>query len=741
MKEKTREKLLLSFWISSFFSLTIFFFGPAHLYFTNIQEYSYPFSQIWHFFVAASACSILLLTIFLSSLEAQYHQKAISFFLVLSCLLWLQGNIFVWDSGVLDGRQIIWSGNVAYGLIGCIIWIPFLIVAIAAPVRFWKIAQQAGAAFILIQSISLLLAVVQVPEGPSLLGKDVVDEKPLYRFSSDKNVIMLILDAFQSDIFQEIINEEPSYGEFFDGFTYYRNAVGGYASTYASVALLLSGRFYENSIPVQDFIKETFSSTSIPKVLTDNGYRVDLINGGVCVYADETIAASRPEISQIIQQKRKIEEVTFILDLTLFRYLPYVLKKYIYNDQSWCLSNVYSKMVSKESVARDHWSIRQWESIEFVRRMVREATADSDRKTFKYVHLVIPHPPVSFNERLEYKKMEFTRENYKRQAKGSLNLVHTLLKKMIEIGVYDNTMILILADTGLGGNIAVDVDESGYTENANYQFLKVEQAKAHALPLFLVKPFMARGRLKISDAPVSHADVAKTIVSELNLETDFAGASIFEIKGSGDRNRRFLLYDLVKMFNFGEIFPPMEEYMVSGFSWLNESWNPTFNVFSSDGVSYIPPRVYKYGETITFGARGNYLQYKGGGWSYPEKNFTWTDAGRASIVIPVVGGGESDVELVVRLRPFIMAGKIDRQRVRIFLSGRNLCEWVFTEGKLHKQHIFIPGDLMRGDSVEISFELPDAASPAKLGVGEDSRTLGIRMYSLVLNESASRSKM
>ena len=84
------------------------------------------------------------------------------------------------------------------------------------------------------------------------------DDETMFEFSKEQNVIILVLDAFRSDIFQEIIDEDDEYREMFDGFTYYRNAAGGYPHTDASIPLILTGEYYDNSIPRSEFVRTAF---------------------------------------------------------------------------------------------------------------------------------------------------------------------------------------------------------------------------------------------------------------------------------------------------------------------------------------------------------------------------------------------------------------------------------------------------------------------------------------------------
>jgi len=609
------------------------------------------------------------------------------------------------------------------------IWILIILIAFVKAARVSGIAKSVSIGFLLIQTISLLNVAARAPDASRLhKKKSIKNEQAIYEFSSKKNVIMLILDSFQSDIFQEIINEDSYYSDIFDGFTYYRNAVGGFPVTYASVPLLLTGRYYDNSVPTQNFIKEAFTSDSVPKILKQNGYQVDLMVYLNCIYADETIASSWNRVKHLVVENVTSKEAALIFDVSLFRYLPHCAKRYVYNDQSWLVSNLGQNKDSSgfpAGIIRTH--------MQFIQQMARRAQTGSEKYTFKYIHLYFPHSPFWFNERLEHEKMKINRHNFKKQAKGSLELTKQFLDRLREIGIYENSIILVMADTGYISKIPVEMPE--VKEGGHHTIPMMADVKAVAYPLFLIKPFKSKGELRTSDAPVCHGDVAKTILSALGLKSELPGTSVFEIGESDVRNRRFFYNEWARgdRDDFSEYFPPMKEYNVSGPVWLDESWTPTHRLYAKEGVKNFSPEPYQFGEKVEFGEEGNSTEYQGWGWGEPGEGFTWTAGTSTQLSIPVSKPG-ADIELRARFRPFLHAGMLDSQRVKIFLGRRKIGEWIVTDDKLQEQSILIPKYRIDGGVTRIVFELPDAASPAKLGTGEDTSMLGIAMHSIVLRE-------
>ena len=156
--------------------------------------------------------------------------------------------------------------------------------------------------------------------------------------------------------------------------------------------------------------------------------------------------------------------------------------------------------------------------------------------------------------------------------------------------------------------------------------------------------------------------------------------------------------------------------------------------------------TYRWGTPLKFGAYADSIRYQGKGWSEGEQGFTWTNGKRASLAIPI-DKTESDIMLRATFLPFVVPGKLDRQRMNILANGKKVGAWVATTergfwDKIRRKSLFqektivIPNNLLEDSALAITFELPDAASPASLAVGEDVRTLGIAMHSIVLTELA-----
>ena len=525
----------------------------------------------------------------------------------LSLLLWFQGSVIVWKYGPLDGRAIPWNMYWVYGAIDTSIWFLIIFWAIIKTSFFYKFAHTIAKALILIQLLSVIVIFVQTPRDLFNTRSYIIDETSKFNFSKEKNVILIVIDAYQSDIFQEIITQNDNYRNIFNDFVYFRNALAPFSWTELSVPAILTGKFYDNSVKRSVFLKNAFLDKSIPKVLKDNGFEVDLFPLKLWeyheMYFDESICSNlKKRRNSIKVHFKEIKETLLLFDLALFRHLPHFTKKYIYNDNQWFFYRLfpiyYRKLkkhfnMSKNEVYKDE----KFEGDEFIDSARSKHYFQTKNKVFKFYHLWGMHAPLVINEKSEIAlQVEYNKENYTRQAKAYLESIKMFFEILKQEGVYNNSLIFIIGDHGSGRsrdmyiNPVYDSHNAALNQvspNGNYDDLNqvspegnFQMYKARGIPLVLAKPFNSREEFKISDAPVSLIDIPKTIMSELKIKTDFPGLSMFEVEDDYKRKRYYgAYYWFLKNKDFVD---PITMYVVNGFSWSNESWNV---------LSILPPKI------------------------------------------------------------------------------------------------------------------------------------------------------
>ncbi len=114
------------------------------------------------------------------------------------------------------------------------------------------------------------------------------------------------------------------------------------------------------------------------------------------------------------------------------------------------------------------------------------------------------------------------------------------------------------------------------------------------------------------------------------------------------------------------------------------------------------------------------------GWNEGAPDERWSEK-KAALVFGVAELRPGSVRLV--MVPSLVPGKLESQRVRLFLNDRELLTATITERAGQDFEVQLPAEVLR-DKNTIVFELPDAESPQKLGSGPDPRPRGIRLTSV-----------
>jgi len=111
------------------------------------------------------------------------------------------------------------------------------------------------------------------------------------------------------------------------------------------------------------------------------------------------------------------------------------------------------------------------------------------------------------------------------------------------------------------------------------------------------------------------------------------------------------------------------------------------------------------------------------GWNEGPPDSRWTES-KSALVFAL--GTERPSVMYLNLTPYLVAGKLTAQRVSVALNGQRLATLVLAASEATTQTIALPPEILRSKNV-LSFELPDAESPQKLGTEPDPRPRGIKI--------------
>jgi len=715
--------ILLAVWIS----LKIFLFCPLTIYVTNAEEMPVGFHSLALLYLLPLLGSGAILVLTCLALPTGPRRSYLAILAAIGGLLWLQGDVLLWNYGPLDGSFIDWQREAWKGYVDSSIWLAILVGAI-----YWRrqLVPWFRVGVLLLLSIQLGSLLFMKPWGalvqksvPSVASLDLPDR--LVRFSASRNVIHIVLDGFQSDVFEELVEGSERYRETFRGFSFFREATTSIEATHLSIPSFIGARIYRNQIPAWRFERQIFEGKNILRTLANAGYEIDVAAGLSWMshlYSDAMVYG----IPHPFREQAEIERwhAAFLLDLSLFRLAPHFIKRAVYNQQAWVISSM------NPGPSGTHY--RHFSDNEFFRRFTQEASLGRETPVYKLIHLITPHPPLVVDERQLPSRtpLKNTRENFRRQSAYTLEWVLQFLDKLRTLSIYDGSTIIIQADHGAGLAFQLQ-DRSGQWIDSRKSSLRVSGA---VLPLLLVKPARSEGVLRVSDAQVELTDLPATIVSLLGLPDQFGGKNIFEVEEGHGRNRRYNR-GLVHRDNSSKtgFFTALQEYVISGSVFAESSWRK--------GNLYLKPAEhrdtdYAWGTLLTFGKSGNVHRFLLDGWSIPSESerTTWTKAGEARLSFRIPPPKRAKVVLSAKVLPFVVKELHPIQRVLIHVNGEPFGEWMLTERVLQSHSLEVPAYFFQDGEVVVGFEFPNAVTPRELGVNRDARTLAVRFASISLDD-------
>ena len=110
------------------------------------------------------------------------------------------------------------------------------------------------------------------------------------------------------------------------------------------------------------------------------------------------------------------------------------------------------------------------------------------------------------------------------------------------------------------------------------------------------------------------------------------------------------------------------------------------------------------------------------GWSGPEVESRWTDGREATILFGTEATGEHT--LMFRAAPYLLAGRVEQQRLIVKLNGRELGVLTLTRREPTIHSFVIRAELFSRENV-LTFEMPDAVAPITVEGTDDLRELGV----------------
>ncbi len=673
--------------------------GPFLVAWNNPAEMIFGFSSL----VTRLLPAFLIVTAGLClvgwALPARAYRIYLGLLFALALLTWLQPAAFMANYGVFDGRGLNWAAASWRGWIDVPVWIVTALLVVRMGSR-WREGLR-WACLVLLVTVPLVPVLTTMAAGDRSWGSfwrgPGEPSVEVFGYSSTSNVIHLILDSFQTDVFLELMDEQGWHDEF-DGFVLFEDNLSIASQTSLAVPAIMSGLPYDGTTDTEEYFRRAVEQGSITNKLVHAGYMVNMISYISLQAGAHTNYMRTPIDHGIPRHQQRTREAAFAVDVAWFRAVPHVLRRTVYNDGDWQLVRRLAQSPSA----------RSFHHKAFLRDYIDLLSPVTAAPAYHFMHLMPPHPPYATlaDGSFAGETLPYTRENHLHEARAILAMFLSWMERLRELGLYDSSLIVLQGDHGT---------DHEATWNGNAVVLPVGRAAG----LLAVKRVGAKGPLQRSTVATSTADVAATLMAELR-QPAAPGVSVFERTEEGaQRARSFYTY-----LQSGE---SLSRFDVRGNVFDATAWSGPFL-----GEKVALSRKYDWGSFVTFGAGGNAESYVGDGWSSSmSAEHRWTSGSRALLHFEVEPTQEN-VMLKFLFAPFVDEVNAPQQRVVVLCDGHEISRFTATEHKAAVMTLKLVPGLFDDGEFTLEFQLPDAVSPRSVGRGGDERRLGIFLARLVM---------
>ena len=526
------KKLFPAYVMAFVLSFMLYIYEPITMYANNMDDFWFDLFMILSplfkisisLFIIISllfTCLYFINKIFSNKIKI-YNICLIIFFICFICT-YIQGNYLSSNLPRLDGDTINWNHYIKEDIISIVLWLVVIGIVVLSCLKFKIENVIKCTSFILIAIFIMLCSsfITTLTTTKNLYKKNttsVVTDKDFDKASTNKNFFIFLLDAVDSELFDDIMSDDDDFKDTFKDFTYYKDTMSMYPFTRDSIPLVLSGKVNKNKTDFSVFSTNALDNSPLFKRLRKDNYDINLYESELRWYSEGVL-----KINNIRPLNRTMNETKYFKEQSkyiLFKYLPYPLKRFSIIET---LDFKSSKILVKAN-AYNYLN-------NYVYGKLRNSKIDKvNKKIFSYIHVEGGHVPFNNDKEINIIK----NGTYRQKLEANLTLINAYLNRLKKAGVYNNSVIIIMADHGY-----------------NYDDVDGRQN-----PILFIKGIDEHHDMFRSKKQISYTDLMDAYMELLD---DKKSSHIFS-NISTKRKRKYIWYEYTKENH-------MVEYEQSGKAW------------------------------------------------------------------------------------------------------------------------------------------------------------------------------
>lgn len=501
LKEK-KSTLVESILVSIILPFIIFISIPLEIYKNNMYEFNFALSDFYPLCLLFGVLAMLTIFVVINLIPGKARKIIIYIIFSVEVLFFVQGTYLNGGLNSLNGDNLAGSKlSILSSVINLVVWL--LIIACFVVLACLK--DKKG----LIRTISLILMVVvlstqvvstlinAVSDKDIYLSKQERDEttglvikdltnKNLTEISETGNILYFVVDRFDERFANMAYENNNAVFDNLDGFTWFQDYIALYAHTYPAISSMLTLNELNAGDRRENYLKTAYEDNMPLKVLSDNGYKVNLFTQSYYGYYSGN---HLPEYVANLEEGEfvvdKLGVVTNMLIMSAYRCFPFLAKSFIGMMSSQTVNDECHFVASGEYSAYNSRN----NAVEQYLQQVKFST--TSEKVFSFIHINGCHEIYSTDDI----------SGIKEAVSSSFSIINKWIQALKDNGLYDSSTIIITGDHGFYS--------SGFKE----------KNEATQTAMFFKPAGRGTESLQVSNAQVSQRNIWKTIFDSENIDS------------------------------------------------------------------------------------------------------------------------------------------------------------------------------------------------------------------------------
>lgn len=521
--------------VSLAFAFLMGLFGPIEFYFSNIYNVWYDLYNILPMCIAMFMILFIILCVIgiVLGKDSRVGRVYIYFMAVLTICLYIQGTFIKIPYGEMNGEIIEWDIFAGDDLKSSLIWLALIAIAIIIykkkqNQKVFSILKVVMICLVIVQLISLVVVGATGEGFAAKKSMRPVDEGA-FTYSSEENFIILVLDTFDSRVFEDYIlaGNEQKVASQYEDFTYYRNTMGMFTLTNYAFPHIITGEKYLGDMYYSEYIEQAYERSPLLNRLSQEDWSIRIHTDQPLPEDSKTYFDNAKEITYAVSDGAGM--MSGVYKLVMFKYLPTALKKYVYYPYEYLESYKMVKTIDGTAANQCSYTEDDWGNKAFYDSLGTMAVKDNTKNCQIY-HIKGLHALRNLDSNLQYISDSEELYSLEQEAAVVSDIVAAWLQGLKKAGVYDNSTIIIMADHG------------------SVEYVSEEDNFAQC-PTLMIKAAGEQHGFEISEAPVSYEDL-QNIYSHL-MDGDSADVAVEKSIGT-DNTADYESYGIEELKEYRE---------------------------------------------------------------------------------------------------------------------------------------------------------------------------------------------